>query len=167
MNLMSSMQNRDCPVCGETASTAALFMRRSLDESRLTEASFASRKTPEFMSYQLVKCRQCATVFASEAPAARALANAYHEANYDSADEASFAAAVYRKSLEPFLDSLPGRGIALEIGTGTGVFLRHLRQFGFHEQVGIEPSPAAIAAASDDVRPCIREGVFTGEEFPS
>jgi SAM-dependent methyltransferase len=55
----------------------------------------------------------------------------------------------------------------LEIGTGTGVFLRHLRQLGFREQVGIEPSPAAIAAAADDVKPCIHEGVFTGEEFPA
>jgi SAM-dependent methyltransferase len=167
MSLVSSMQHRDCPVCGETASTATLFLQRTLDESRLTKDSFASRKLPEFMSYRLVRCRKCTAVFASEAPGATALAQAYHEADYSTAEEANFAATVYRQCLEPFLAPLPRRGIALEIGTGTGVFLAHLRQLGFGEQVGIEPSPAAIAAATADVRPCIREGIFTGNEFPA
>ena len=166
MSLIASMQQRDCPVCGEPASTAALFMQRTLDETRLTKDSFASRKLPEFMSYHLVRCQKCTTVFASEAPGGSALAQAYHEADYSTADEATFAAAVYRKALEPFLDKLPGRGVALEIGTGTGVFLTHLRQLGFREPVGIEPSEAAIAAAAEDVKPCIREGVFIGDEYP-
>jgi SAM-dependent methyltransferase len=165
VNLAESMRQRDCPVCGEPANKASLFLRRSLDESRLTKESFASRKTPEFMSYQLVRCGQCSTVFASEAPTASALANAYHEADYSTAEEAAFAASVYRNVLEPFLDNLPVRGTALEIGTGTGIFLRHLRQLGFQEVAGIEPSEAAIAAAPDDVRQEIREGVFTGDEY--
>jgi SAM-dependent methyltransferase len=166
MDLTASMRHRDCPVCGEPADRAALFMRRSLDESRLTPASFASRKTPEFMSYRLVRCGRCATVFASEAPAASALASAYHQADYSTATEASFAASVYHAALEPFLRKLPQRGTALEIGTGTGVFLDHLGQLGFHQAVGIEPSTAAIAAANATVKPFIREGVFTGDEFP-
>ena len=166
MNLLGAMRHRDCPVCGEPSSTASLFLRRSFDEQRLTKASFASRKTPEFMSYQLVRCARCSTVFANEAPEADILANAYHEADYDSAQEAEFAARAYRKSLEPLLRGLPQRGSALEIGTGTGVFLAHLRQLGFREQIGIEPSPAAIAAATDDVRSRIRQGVFIGDEFP-
>jgi SAM-dependent methyltransferase len=167
MSMTTSMRHRDCPVCSEFAGKATPFMRRTLDESRLTKESFASRKIPEFMSWNLVKCGRCGTVFASEAPEASALAHAYHEADYSTAEEASYAASVYRRYLEPFLVRLPGRGTALEIGTGTGVFLRHLRELGFREQVGIEPSPAAIAAAADDVRLCIREGVFIGDEFAS
>jgi SAM-dependent methyltransferase len=142
-------------------------LRRSFDEARLTKASFASRKTPEFMSYELVKCTQCSTIFASEAPDANVLANAYHEADYSTAQEAEYAARAYRQSLEPFVNTLAQRGSALEIGTGTGVFLGHLRQLGFREQIGIEPSPAAIAAATDDVRSCIRQGIFMGDEFPA
>jgi SAM-dependent methyltransferase len=164
--LLQAMRQRDCPVCGASAAVARPFMARSFDASRLTASSFASRKVPEFMSYTLVKCRDCSTVFASEAPAAGALQTAYHEAAYDSATEAAFAAAAYRAALAPYLDRLPGRGVALEIGTGSGVFLGHLRALGFREQVGIEPSPAAIAAAGDAVRPCIREGAFRGDERP-
>ena len=167
MSLTASMRQRDCPVCGEPASKASLFLERSLDEARLTKDSFASRKTPEFMSYHLVKCWQCATVFAAEAPDAAALASAYHQADYSTAVEAVFAARTYEKTLEPFLTRLPRRGIALEIGTGTGIFLRHLRALGFAETVGIEPSTEAIAVADADVKASIREGVFVGGEFPA
>jgi len=166
MTLSETMRQRDCPVCGETARTAMEFMTASLDETRLTESSFSSRKLPEFMSYHLVRCSTCATVFASEAPSASTLADAYHAADYSSSEEAALAATAYQAALEPFLTALPERGIALEIGTGTGVFLSHLRQMGFDQPVGIEPSPAAIAAAATDIKPCIREGIFTGGEFP-
>jgi len=167
MMLSETMRQRDCPVCGETASTATEFMTASFDEARLTESSFSSRKLPEFMSYHLVRCATCATVFASEAPAASALANAYHAADYNSSEEAALAATVYQAALEPFLATLPKRGIALEIGAGTGVFLSHLRHLGFEQPVGIEPSPAAIAAAAGEIKACIREGIFTGDEFPA
>ena len=166
MSLMASLRQRDCPVCGVSASAATPFLERSLDEKRLSKDSFSSRKVPEFMSYRLVRCRTCATVFASEAPGASALADAYHGADYASAEEADFAARVYREALVPFISQMPTRGVALEIGTGTGIFLHHLRQLGFERVVGIEPSPAAIAAAAADIKSCIREGVFTGDELP-
>jgi len=143
------------------------FMKASFDEGRLTSSSFSSRKSPEFMSYRLVRCAACTTVFASEAPAARALAGAYHVADYGSAAEAALAASVYRVALAPFLSKLTARGVALEIGAGTGVFLSHLRDLGFEQPVGIEPSAAAIAAAAVEVKPLLREGVFTGDEFPA
>jgi len=167
MSLIGSARQRDCPVCGESADTASLFLERSLDETRLTKDSFSSRKIPEFMSWQLVRCGRCATAFASEAPAPKALAEAYHQADYGSAEEAGYAASVYRRTLEPFLKGLKRRGLALEIGTGTGVFLTQLDQLGFREIVGIEPSPAAIAAAAPEIKSCIREGIFTGDEFPA
>jgi SAM-dependent methyltransferase len=165
MSLIESVRQRDCPVCGEAAGKASIFLTRSLDETRLTKDSFSSRKIPEFMTWQLVKCGRCATVFASEAPAATALAEAYHQADYDSAEEATYAALIYRQALEPLLSGLKRRRLALEIGTGTGVFLSQLRQLGFRETVGIEPSSAAIAAAAPENQRDIHEGIFTGTEF--
>ena len=163
---LAALQPRDCPVCSQPASAAAPFLDKTFDESRLTKDSFASRKLPEYMSYKLVRCHGCTTVFASEAPDARTLAHAYHEADYDTAREATDAATTYRRAIEPRLATLTDRGIALEIGTGTGVFLTELQRMGFREAVGIEPSPAAIAAADPAIAPAIREGVFTGDEYP-
>jgi SAM-dependent methyltransferase len=166
MTALGLLLPRDCPVCRAPASSAADFLRKSLDETKLSAASFSSRKTPEFMSYHLVRCTRCATVFASEAPGAGALAEAYVEADFSTAAEADFAAATYRKALAPYLEALPSRGIAIEAGSGTGAFLNHLSQLGFQECIGIEPSHAAIAAAPAQLKGQIRQGVFRGDEFP-
>jgi len=166
MSVLGALKRRDCPVCGASADVAEDFMAGTLDETRITKDSFASRKQPEFMSYRLVRCRTCSTVFAPEAPEGAALAEAYHLADYGSADEARFAAATYGDALSPYLEHLAHRGTAIEIGTGTGVFLSYLQRFGFSDPVGIEPSRAAIQAAAPEVKPLIREGIFTGTEYP-
>ncbi len=162
-----ALEPRQCPVCGSGQTDSAMFLKQSLDPSRLTALSYASRKTPEFMRFELVTCLRCQTVYASSAPPKGALARAYHEAQYDSAEEAKLASETYDEALSPYLATLPSRGRALEIGTGTGVFLTRLQQAGFSEVVGIEPSRAAINAADPAVRPLIREGIFVGDDFPA
>jgi SAM-dependent methyltransferase len=132
---------------------------------RLDSFSFASRKAPEFMSYQMLRCETCCTVFAAAAPPPECLAAAYSQAAYDSAEEAILAADTYEAVLQPVIASLPQRARALEIGTGTGVFLERLRAAGFADVAGVEPSKAAIAAAEAKIRPLIYEGVFAEEDF--
>lgn len=136
-----------------------------MDPARVDRFSFASRKAPEYMSYRLVRCRDCETVYAAEAPSPEALEGAYREADYDSAAEAVLAAKTYARSLAPHLRDADRQGTALEIGTGTGVFLRELRILGFRDLIGIEPSRAAMSAADEDVRGLIREGVFQDADF--
>jgi SAM-dependent methyltransferase len=165
MTVLDTLVTRDCPVCGAPASKATLFLEASYYPARLTGASFASRKTPEFMSYRLLRCTDCATVYAAAAPPASLLAHAYAEADYDSSEEASLAADTYIAALAPAITALPRRIRVLEIGTGTGVLLERLLQAGFSEAVGIEPSRAAIAAAPASVRAMIREGVFVESDF--
>lgn len=167
MSLINALTGRCCPVCGGNPSVATLFLDRSIDESKLTLYSFASRKSPEFMSFRLVRCAICSTVYASEAPNADFLAGVYREASYDSAEEARSAAGSYADALAPYLDRLRRRGVALEVGAGTGAFLERLRYMDFGKVLGIEPSAAAIAAADPEVRPMIREGIFVGDEFPA
>jgi SAM-dependent methyltransferase len=165
MSVLDSLESRDCPVCGRGAGDAALFLEASLDPGRLTGASFASRKVPEFMSYRLLRCRDCATVYAAAAPNAGVLAGAYATAEYDSSEEASLAADTYAAALAPTIAALPQGGRMLEIGTGTGALLGRMLASGFAEAVGIEPSHAAIAAAPPELRPFIREGVFVERDF--
>ena len=119
------------------------------------------------MSFRLVRCRQCATVFAAEAPAPETLAAAYQAASYDSGVEATMAAATYAAALSARLRPVDRAGRALEIGTGTGIFLGRLREMGFKDVIGVEPSAAAIEAATPEDRPSIREGIFREEDFES
>jgi SAM-dependent methyltransferase len=156
---------RNCPVCGAGPSDARLFLENSIDPARLSAFSFASRKVPEYMSHRLVRCGVCDLVYADSPPAAEELANAYHLAAYDSADEADDAAAAYVRAAQAALRELPRRQSALEIGAGTGIFLERLQEQGFSELVGVEPSTAAIRAAPAHRQSWMREGVFRESDF--
>ena len=156
---------RSCPVCGTPAAAAKLFLEENIDSARLSAFSFASRKQPEFMCHRLVQCQACDLVYVPQPPGQDELAAAYHSADYDSNEEGNDAAAAYLQAIRPVLDRLPRRGRALEIGTGTAVFLELLKHSGFDDVVGVEPSQAAIAVAPAHRRPWIREGIFDEADF--
>ena len=157
--------DRQCPVCGVPSTEATLFMAENINNKKLSEFSFSSRKTPEFMSHRLVACSQCDLVYAPQPPEGGELAAAYHQANYDSSLEADDAAQAYTQAIEPILLMLSQRDSVLEIGTGTGVFLQRMEQAGFSALVGVEPSTAAITAARPEQRAWIRQGVFEESAF--
>ena len=156
---------RHCPVCDTGPERATVFFEENIDPAKLTGFSFASRKEPEFMNHRLVRCRCCDLVFVDQPPAETELARAYHLAEYDSAEEADDAARAYIDAVGPTLQRLPQRDSALEIGTGTGVFLEHLVRAGFKTLVGVEPSKAAIAAAPAHRKAWIREAMFAEADY--
>jgi len=156
---------RSCPICQTQAARARIFLNENLDSERLTAFSYASRKSPEYMCLRMLQCPTCDLVFADEPPAQDELAHAYELADYDSSEEALDAAAAYLIAVKPILERLRSRRSALEIGTGTGVFLELLQTQGFDELVGVEPSAAAIAAAPPHRRSWIRQGVFDESQF--
>lgn len=156
---------RPCPVCQAGADQTRLFLENSIDPSKLSSFSFSSRKAPEYMSYRLIQCAICDLVYADQPPAADELAHAYHQADYDSSEEANDAAAAYILAAQPALAQMKQRFSALEIGTGTGIFLDFLKIEGFAELVGVEPSSAAIQAAPEHRRSWLREGVFEEADF--
>jgi hypothetical protein len=76
-------------------------MEENIDSSKISSFSFASRKIPEWMCHQLLRCKDCSLVFASNPPSVANLAQAYHEAAYDSSEEASDAAKSYINAISP------------------------------------------------------------------
>jgi len=154
-----------CPVCGSPPEAAVLYLEESIDPAKMSGFSYASRKTPEYMSHRLVRCTACDLVYVSNPPGQDVLAQAYHQADYDSAEEAADAADAYVRAMAPILKGLKGRSGALEIGSGTGVLLERLQAQGFTGLVGIEPSAAAIAAAPPRRRAWLRQGIFREEDF--
>jgi SAM-dependent methyltransferase len=159
-------KSRDCPVCHGGSDAAKLYIENNIDSARLSGFSFSSRKEPEYMCHRLVQCPTCDLVYADQPPGEDELAHAYHVADYDSSEEANDAAASYIRAIRPTLGALAQRQSALEIGTGTGIFLECLSREGFTQLVGVEPSSAAIAAAPEYRRAWIREGMFDENDFP-
>lgn len=156
---------RHCPVCDAGPEQARLFLAENIDPSRFSPLSFSSRKEPEYMCHRLVTCPECGLVYADRPPGEDALAAAYHQADYDSTEEANDAAASYLRAIRPTLRLLARRHSALEIGAGTGIFLEYLAGEGFTELAGVEPSAAAIAAAPEHRRAWIREAMFDEQDY--
>lgn len=156
---LGKMTPRACPICGST-DASLLFAEQQLDFGALDEHAFSSRKHPEHMRLRLVQCPVCDLAYASPIPSRDALARAYDNAAFDSAEEARYAAATYAHELRDVIARLPERCGALDIGTGEGAFLGQLQKLGFTEIGGVEPSRAPIEAAALDVQPLIEHGVF-------
>jgi SAM-dependent methyltransferase len=157
-----SLESRSCPLCGPTGQPAP-FLPAKLELDALDVFAFASRKPPEYMHYQLVRCSSCDLVYADPAPASGALAEAYEEAAYDSQEEARLASHTYGRLVDKIAWRLPNRTGALDIGTGDGSFLRELDRRGFTRISGVEPSAAPIERAHPRIRALIHHGVFGPE----
>jgi SAM-dependent methyltransferase len=73
----------------------------------------------------------------------------------------------YGRYLQKYIGSLrSNRGLAVDVGAGTGFFLPELLKAGFSQVVGIEPSAEAVAMAPANIRSLITCGLFTGDTFP-
>jgi SAM-dependent methyltransferase len=158
---------RSCPVCLSSADESYVFQEENIDQSKISEFSFASRKLPEFMCHRLLSCRSCDLVYASNPPDQSELANSYHVSDYDSSEEANDAAKAYIKAMKPILKVLRTRETVLEIGSGTGVLLELLKNEGFTGLIGIEPSSAAILAAPKYRQKWLQKGIFEEQNYES
>lgn len=157
--------SRTCPICNASSDESRHFLAENINPEKISNFTFASRKLPEYMCHHLVQCRVCDLVYADKPPKEVELAESYHTAAYDSSEEADDAAKSYITGIQSALARLKCRKSALEIGTGTGIFLEHLKSAGFTTLVGVEPSSAAIAAAPEYRRSWIREGMFDENDF--
>lgn len=155
----AASKGRACPGCGSFRSSH--FADERLDQQKVSEFTYASRKQPEFMCLKLVCCLDCDLVFAPLPPDNSFLSGAYADAAYDSVEEASCAARSYARALQAPLRNLASRSAAVDVGAGSGPLLPWLKRSGFREVIGIEPSRQAIAAASPEVVPWLREGMFS------
>jgi SAM-dependent methyltransferase len=158
------LEQRTCPICG-TRDNSRLFAPSNLRAEELDGFAFASRKTPEYMHWQLSLCQDCDLLYADPAPKPEDLAILYRHADFDSRPEARLASKTYGRFLSRIIPRLPDRSCAADIGTGDGAFLAELLAEGFQDVVGIEPSTAPIEAAEPSIRPLIRHDVFRADSF--
>lgn len=160
---MSTAAVRVCPTCNSTNHT--LFANNSIKANKINNFTYASRKEPEYMCYELLRCNTCDLVFAASPPGENVLVAAYSDSDYDSNAEANDAAATYSRLLSPLIKNIVSRGMAIDIGAGNGALIPFLKSQGFKKVVGVEPSRAAINSASNDVRSHLVNGAFSRSLF--
>jgi SAM-dependent methyltransferase len=157
------LEPRACPVCGERSER--VLLAGNVVPERLDAFAYASRKDPEYMHLRMVECEACRLLFADPAPAGGGLEQLYHEAEFDSADEAEWASRAYAARLPEIAARIADRRGALDVGTGTGSFLAYLAAAGFGDVRGIEPSAKPVDQAPPEVRGRIIRGIFRRDDF--
>jgi len=148
--------NRSCPAC--SSNVVLSILPEKIDQSLLTEFSYASRKPPELMHLELWKCGQCGTLYCPRPISQELLAEEYGSAAYDSGEEALDAAMAYADNIEKVLDLKDLK--ILDIGAGDGAFLSVCQQRGANRISGIEPSRAAIDSAPMDLQGFLKLGTL-------
>jgi SAM-dependent methyltransferase len=152
-----------CPAC---LSKGSLRYPEKLEDNLFNDLTFASRKRPELMHYDLFECENCKTLFTNRNVNLSQLLKNYEIAEYDSNVEAKYAAKTYVKNLQKALPKF--KGSILDIGAGDGAFLSAALGVLATSNLGIEPSIKAIAK-NDDNRVNIEniaiEDLETNEKF--
>ncbi len=162
---MNSKVVRNCPVCNSGPDMTKVFLKENIDTEKMNEFTFASRKNPEFMCYNLVKCLNCDLVYADSPPSEEELAQQYHEADFDSDEEALDASNSYENALLELFTKIPNKKDALDIGAGDGIFLESLKRVGFKNLIGIEPSVEPISTAPEHRKEWLINDIFRQNQF--
>jgi SAM-dependent methyltransferase len=158
-------KSRRCPVCFESNKNSVLFQKENIDKIKITPFTYSSRKPPEFMCHEMVRCLNCDLVYVTTPPDRIQLSEAYHAADYDSSEEALDAAETYVSHMNEVVSKLNLNSRILEIGSGSGAFLYNLKKRGFTDLTGIEPSISAINSAHPEIKSHLQEGIFQVDDF--
>ena len=145
------MEQSLCVICGREGELA--FGER-FDPALVNSFSYASRKAPELMHFEYLRCDTCRLLYSSKRVSADALEQAYKSAEFDASLESEYAAKTYRRLSSRFLRS--GDSL-LDVGCGDGAFLSECRDLGLNV-LGIEPSDQA----ADGAEPTSSSLIFHG-----
>ncbi len=143
MNESKASGHSTCPLCH--GPTSQKFARRG--SGQLTADSFSSRKTVENHHPDYRECALCQVLVAVEQIDPLQLNELYRSATFTSADESRFAARTYSRVLER---EIKNASSILDIGSSDGAFLTQCRKLGVNALLGIEPSAAAAAVATEN-----------------
>jgi len=158
-------KSRKCPVCFDSNKNSIIFQKENIDKKKITSFTYASRKNPEFMCHEMVRCLNCDLVYVTTPPNKLKLSEAYHTADYDSSEEAFDAAETYINHMGDVISKLNLNSKVLEIGSGSGDFLYNLKKKGLTNLTGIEPSISAINCAHSEIKNHLKEGIFQVDHF--
>ena len=160
------MKNVDCYICGKNDATT--LFPGNMSDSDLRPEHIAARQgaiNKEFM-YNWVRCNTCGLVYVNPVPDKEKLERLYAESDQRAyTDEVDNLSKTYCKYLYRYGKHLTRRGTALDIGAGSGFFLKALKEFGFQNVTGLEPSVSACASAPDDLRGLIKNTSFDERDF--
>ena len=135
--------SRDCPICGSTSQR--VFFHQEFA---------AVEQAAPFSGYDVVACDRCGFAYADGIPDQETFDRYYRDmSKYEYAQRDGAESEYDRRRLAVTADMiashLPSTGVSiLDVGCASGRLLANLRDRGFVNVTGLDPSPACAAAAA-------------------
>ena len=150
-------RSKICPLC--SSANTRIFLNKNIKSKKINEYSFSSRKVPEFMNYELIRCNECTFIYAINIPEQNKVKEEYANSVFVSNDDENDAANTYFQIIK---DNIKFKNYenAIEIGAGSGSFIEKLKNLGFKNIIGVEPSISSINNAKDGVRENLINDIF-------
>lgn len=161
---MTRYVTKPCLFHAGDACLRELYPKNFRDED-LNPGIFSARRVTEHYHYRMVRCEETGLVFSREILPEDRLAELYAGSQVTFSRYADLIRKDYWRPLERFVTAAP-REKALEIGCSSGFFLEELKERGYREVHGCEPSVEAKAVAAPSVRDGIHTGFFTDATYP-
>jgi SAM-dependent methyltransferase len=156
-------------LCGNRDDVSVLY-EQNFSEAMLSPSVFTARGKHDYAKdhwhYRIVRCKHCGQLFSSPILDPDRIASLYRESPQAYTEEGGNIVRSYLRPLRRWLDQLPARGSAVEIGCGHGAVLGALRELGFAQVTGVEPSEDAVRRADPGIRSLIRMEMFEAARFP-
>ncbi len=155
--------NTNCLFC-ENSPDKVLFPEK-LHDSSFTGFSFSARRERQREHYRIVRCEKCGLIRSDPIIDLNTIDNLYTESSCLSQHEIPYAAKTYAKLTSKLLKKYSPNRIQslLEVGCGTGFFLKEALGMGLKEVLGFEPSRDCCEKADATVDGLIINSVFDSD----
>jgi len=150
-------RSKICPICD--SHDTKKFLNKNINLQKTNKFSFSSRKIPEFMNYELLRCNSCTLIYALDIPEQNQVKDNYRNSVFVSSVDAEDASNTYFQTIKSKI-KFKNYDHAIEIGAGSGSFIDKLKILGFKNIIGIEPSISSINNAKDEIKENLINDIF-------
>jgi len=157
-----------CAICRQTGNVRQLYAANFGAEAFNPEV-FSARRRPDRIHYRMVCCAACGLVRSDPTAETGLMEKLYAQSQFNYEAQVEDLRKTYGRYLD-YLSRYGGqKGALLEIGCGTGFFLREASARGYAEVRGVEPSADAVEKAGE-LQPhlvcdIMRPGLFAPSSF--
>lgn len=152
------MIKKNCPIC-DTNKHSKLVYKANL-ENNLENINYAGRKKPDGFHYEMLRCKKCTLLYASQIYKDEVTKKLYEESNFDYKSEINGLKKTYGNCLFEAEKLIKKKENFLEIGCGNGFVLELAKANGWKKIIGVEPSLKSIENAHPKIKGNILNEIF-------
>jgi SAM-dependent methyltransferase len=157
---------KECLFCDNTnPDTHPVLYKKNFEDADLNAHVFSARRTTEHYHYEMVKCQKTGLIFSRAILTDESLEDLYQQSLVTFGEQTEYIKKDYWNPIAALFQNR-SKQRSLDIGCSNGFFLEVLKDNGFTEVYGCEPSKEAKAIARQDVRDNIHTGFYVKGLYP-